>query len=96
MMCYLVQPRDQEFVKGYEFLSFAKNISKIIGKNISKNELMSKKHKKVCTTLNYIEHFLIFASTITGCVSIFIFASLVGIPIEFCNWIKNLCNNSRS
>ena len=25
---------------------------------IKKNELMNKKHKKVCTTLNYIEHFL--------------------------------------
>ena len=42
---------------------------------------MSKKHKKVCTTLNYIEHFLILASAVTGCVSIFAFASLVGIPI---------------
>ena len=42
---------------------------------------MSKKHKKVCTTLNYIEHFLILASTITRLVSIFDFASLVGIPI---------------
>ena len=42
---------------------------------------MSRKHKKVCTTLNYIEHFLILASTITGCVSISAFASLVGIPI---------------
>ena len=30
---------------------------------------------------NYIEHFLILASTITGCVSISAFASLVGIPI---------------
>ena len=48
---------------------------------IKKNELMSKKYKKVCTTLNYIEHFLILASTITGCVSISAFASLVGIPI---------------
>ena len=46
-----------------------------------KNELMSRKHKKVCTTLNYIEHFLILASTITGCVSISAFASLIGIPI---------------
>ena len=27
-----------------------------------KNELMNRKHKKVCTTLNYIEHFL------TGCI----------------------------
>ena len=48
---------------------------------INRNELMSKKHKKVCTTLNYIEHFLILGSTIAGCVSISAFASLVGIPI---------------
>ena len=48
---------------------------------INQNELMSKKHKMVCTTLNYIEHFLILASTITGCVSISSFASLVRIPI---------------
>ena len=48
---------------------------------INRNELMSKKHKKVCTTLNYIEHFLILASTITGCISISAFASLIGIPI---------------
>ena len=41
---------------------------------------MSKKHRKVCTTLNYIEHFLILASIITRLVSIFAFASLVGIP----------------
>ena len=45
---------------------------------INQNKLMSKKHKKVCTTLNYIEHFLILGSTITGCVSISSFASLVG------------------
>ena len=48
---------------------------------INRNELMSKKHKKVCTTLNYIEHFLILASTITGCISISAFASLIGILI---------------
>ena len=46
---------------------------------INQNKLMSKKHKKVCATLNYIEHFLILGSTITGCVSISSFASLVGI-----------------
>ena len=33
---------------------------------IEQNELMSKKNKKVCTTLNYIEHVL----TIAGCISI--------------------------
>ena len=42
---------------------------------------MSKKHKNVCTTINYIENFLILASTITGCISILAFASLLGIPI---------------
>ena len=35
---------------------------------IEQNELMSRKHKKVFTTLNYIEHFLNVASTITGCI----------------------------
>ena len=48
---------------------------------INRNELISKKHKKVCTTLNYIEYFLILDSAITGCVSISAFASLVGITI---------------
>ena len=48
---------------------------------INRNELMSKKHKKVCTSLNYIEHFLILASTITGCISVSAFTSLIGIPI---------------
>ena len=38
--------------------------------------------KKVCRVLNYIDHTLIVISTITGCVSISAFASLVGIPIE--------------
>ena len=42
---------------------------------------MSKKHKKVCRVLNYIDHSRILISTITGCVSISAFASLVGIPI---------------
>ena len=49
---------------------------------INRNELMSKKHKKVCTTLNYIEHVLILASTITGCISISAFTSLIGIPMR--------------
>ena len=48
---------------------------------INQNELMSKKHKKVCTTLNYIEHFLILVFTITGCISISAFASLIDIPL---------------
>ena len=42
---------------------------------------MSKKHKKVCRTSNYIENFLVLASAITGCISISAFSSLIGIPI---------------
>ena len=45
------------------------------------NELLSKKHKKVCTALNYIEYFLILGSTITGCISISALASLIDISI---------------
>ena len=41
---------------------------------------MSRKHQKVCTTLNYIEHFLILASAITRYISISAFPSLLGIP----------------
>ena len=48
---------------------------------IEQNELMSREHKKICTTLNYMEHFLILASPITGCISISAFASLLVIPI---------------
>ena len=34
---------------------------------IGKNELMSRKHKNVCATINYIDHLFILASAITGC-----------------------------
>ena len=37
MTRHSVQPRDRIFLKGYGFLSFAKNIGKNIGRNISKN-----------------------------------------------------------
>ena len=63
---------------------------------IKQNELMSKKPKKVCTTLNYIEHFLILASTITGCVSISAFTSLIGIPVGILSSAIGLKNNCSS
>ena len=43
--------------------------------------MKSTKQKRICTTLNYIEHFLILASSITGCTSISASSSLIGIPI---------------
>ena len=48
---------------------------------INRNELLSKKHENVFRVFNYIDQSLIVISTITRCVSISSFASLVGIPI---------------
>ena len=42
---------------------------------------MSEKHKKVSRALNYFEHFLLFTSVVSGCVSISAFDSLVGIHV---------------
>ena len=43
--------------------------------------MIGRKHTKVCTTLYYIELFLILVSTITGGISISAFASLLDIPV---------------
>ena len=51
---------------------------------------MSKKHKKVCRVLNYIELLLIFVSTVAGCISIPAFSYLVGIPIEITSSVIGL------
>ena len=49
---------------------------------INWNELMRKNHKTFCTTLKYIEHILILASSIAECISVSAFAYFTGIPIE--------------
>ena len=48
---------------------------------IKHNDLMSEKCKKARRYLNYVEHLLILISTVTGCVSISVFASLVCVPV---------------
>ena len=48
-------------------LKILEEIMNYLIKEIDQNELMSKKHKKVCTILNYIEYLLILASVVTGC-----------------------------
>ena len=48
---------------------------------IKQNKLMSKKQKTVCTTLNYVEHFLILTSTIAELILLSAIASLLGISI---------------
>ena len=68
---------------------------------IEQNELMSREHKKVYTTLNYFEPFLVLASKIAGCTSISAFASYPRVPIEITSSaietrIKNLCNSCKN
>ena len=58
---------------------FLVNVS--IPDKINQNELMSKKHKKVCMVLNYTKYIHISVSVVTGCVSISTFAYLIGVPI---------------
>ena len=48
---------------------------------IKHNDLMSEKNKKICKYLNFAEHLLFLVSTVTGCVSISAFASLVCILV---------------
>ena len=43
---------------------------------------MSEKYKKTCKYLNYVEHLPILFSTVTCCVSISAFASLVCVPVS--------------
>ena len=57
---------------------------------INQNELMSKKHKKVCRVLDYTENLLILISTVTGCVSISDFASFAGIKYQQLQELKSI------
>ena len=43
---------------------------------INHHKLVSKKHKNLCATSNYIKHLLILSSAVRKCVSISAFASL--------------------
>ena len=56
--------------------------------------MISKKYKKTCMALNYIEHLLILASAVTGCVSISAFATVVGIAIASLNTMEVLISKS--
>ena len=55
---------------------------------------MSRKHKKFCTKLNYIEYFLMLASTITKYILVSAIASLLGILKEITSsalGLKSIC-----
>ena len=49
---------------------------------LNHNEFVGEKQKKVRRTLNYFEeYFLVFASALSGCVSVLEFCSLVGVQV---------------
>ena len=80
MYSYFKNMVEEDIIQKFRLKNIDKTRSYSL-EEIKQYELMSKKHKKVCTTLNYIEDFLILASTITGRISIAAFASLLGITI---------------
>ena len=43
---------------------------------------MSEMQKKVCRALGYFEHFPVFVSAASECVSISVFTSFVGAPVD--------------
>ena len=53
---------------------------------------MSEKYKKICKYLNYVKHLLILVSTVTGCVSVAAFPSLVPIPVGITSSAKGIKN----
>ena len=62
---------------------------------IKHNDLINEKYKKICKYLDYVEQLPIVVSTVTGCVSISPFASLVFVPVGITssalfkyNWYK--------
>ena len=57
---------------------------------IKQNELISKKHKKLCKILKYTEHLLILAATVSECVSVSALASLIGIPIGIASFATTI------
>ena len=81
----------ENIIQEFRFKNVDETRNYFLGK-IKQNELVSRKNKKVGTTLNSIEHVPILASTITGCILISAFASL----LKFCKRIVNLCITCRN
>ena len=67
--------------------------------DINPSDLMSKKHKMLCTALNCIEQLLVLVSAVRKCVSISAFCYLVSIPDGIATAAVRLnffCNNCRN
>ena len=65
---------------------------KILVLKNAKKELMKKKHKKFCTDLNDIKHFLILPSVVIGCVSFLALAFRLSIPATITSSVVRIKN----
>ena len=65
---------------------------------IKHNELIRKKNRKTCKTLNYVEQLIILTFTFTACNLIFAFVSLVSVLLGITGSVVGLklCNNSKN
>ena len=86
----VVKNMDEENLSQEFRLKNIKEIKNYFIKETNQNELMKNKHKKVYRILTYIDHFLVSASSITGCVSVSALASLVVIPIGITSFMVGL------
>ena len=86
----VVKNMDEESLSQEFRLKNIKEIKNYFIKETNQNELMKKKHKKVYRILTYIDHFLVSASSITGCVSVSALASVVVIPIGITSFMVGL------
>ena len=74
-------PNERKKISQYLRLKNVHETKNYFLEEIEQNEFTSRKHKKFCATLKYIENFLILTYTITGWLSSSVFASMSGIPI---------------
>ena len=86
----VVKNMDEENLSQEFRLKNIKEIKNYFIKETNQNELMKNKHKKVYRILTYIDHFLVSASSITGCVSVSALASVVVIPIGITSFMVGL------
>ena len=70
MICKIPYESEKHLVKNLYYKNIDETKNYFL-EEIEQNELISRKHKKVCTTLNYINYFLVLA--------------FVGIPIGLSN-----------
>ena len=89
-----IRVKEEESIEILKILGLITNIEEYQKKKfiekINQNELVSKKHKKVCGVLSYIDHLLVLVSKVTGCFSSSAFVSLDGIPIGITSYSVRL------